>query len=97
MEYSIYHVTQEAWHGMAFRSYDEIIKTLGKISKDAYECVYTFKSKEELSLDDIYYIFNMKFPRGYHAHSMSVSDVVETPDGFYFCDSFGWKKLDWEA
>ena len=95
-EYEIYHVTKEKWHGMAFRGYDEIMKERGSVSRDDYECVYAFKSKKDLSLDDIYYIFNMAFPRGYHSHSMSVSDVVKTPDGFFFCDSFGWRKLDWE-
>lgn len=95
-EYAIYHVKDEKWRDLAFRSYDDIMKEFGVINRWDYECVYAFKSKKPLSLDDIYYIFNMQLPSDYMAHSMSVSDVVETPDGFYFCDSFGWQKLDWE-
>ncbi len=97
MEYAIYHVNQERWNDMAFRDYASLVEEFGKIRREDYECVYAFRSKKELSLDDIYYIFNMAFPKDYRAHSMSVSDVVEMPDGFYFCDSFGWQKLDWEV
>jgi hypothetical protein len=52
------------------------------------------------SLEDIYMIFNLNHPEDYRGHSLSVSDIVsvvgykEIEDGYYFCDSFGWKKLD---
>ena len=59
--------------------------------------VYELESEMELSLDDLFYIFNMQHPADFKGHSLSVSDVVKTPDGYFFCDSFGWVKLDWEG
>lgn len=46
-------------------------------------------------LEDVYVIFNdcAKTPTGYRGHSLSVSDVIVTEDGAYFCDSFGFAKL----
>lgn len=96
-EYAIYNVKEEKWRDMAFRSYDALMREFGEINRSDYDCVYAFDSEEPLSLDDIYYIFNMKRPDDFNAHSLSVSDVVETPEGFFFCDSFGWQKLDWEV
>jgi len=95
-EYAIYNVKSEKWQEMAFRSYDDVVEKYGTVNRWDYECVYAFESKNALSLDDIYYIFNMQRPGDFNAHSLSVSDVVETPDGFYYCDSFGWIKLDWD-
>lgn len=53
------------------------------------------------SLEDVFWRCNCdrKLP-GYYGHSLSVSDVVEICDGenkgFYFCDSVGFKKIDFD-
>ena len=63
------------------------------------------------SLDEVYSHLNAgRKPTTYQGHSLSVSDVVEVIDdihevyhtaltekGFYFCDSIGWKKVDFDA
>lgn len=60
-----------------------------------YQCKYPFKN-----LEDVYEMFNLNHPEDYRGHSLSVSDIVrvtghqEIEDGYYFCDTFGWKKLD---
>ena len=53
------------------------------------------------TLEGIFKIFNLHHPKDFRGHSLSVSDIVQIinepdkeEDGFYFCDSFGWKKLD---
>lgn len=53
------------------------------------------------TLEGIFEIFNLHHPEDFKGHSLSVSDIVQIinepdkeEDGFYFCDSFGWKKLD---
>jgi hypothetical protein len=56
------------------------------------------------TLEGIYTTFNLYHPDDYRGHSLSVSDIVQivetdTEDnteecGFYYCDSFGWKKLE---
>ena len=49
----------------------------------------------EAGLEEIYEIFNLRHPDGYRGRSLSVSDIVELPDGLHFCDSFGWKPVKW--
>ncbi|MDD4474942.1 MAG: DUF3846 domain-containing protein [Eubacteriales bacterium] len=62
------------------------------------------------TLDDIYHKFNCDHPNNFKSHSLSVSDIIEiiesdkvvsqngnqpsVESGFYFCDSVGFKKLD---
>lgn len=52
------------------------------------------------SLDGIFEVFNLHHPDDFHGHSLSTSDVVQIigsdpkRNGYYYCDSFGWKKLD---
>ena len=53
-------------------------------------------------LEDVYAMFNETCPESFTGHSLSVSDIVEIENsdivekGFYFCDSFGFKKIDFE-
>lgn len=81
---------------VSFMSFDETSKRGGVKPKD-YRQVYggTVFAKD---LEDVFKICNCDLPYGYHGHSLSVSDVVEICDtkdkGFYFVDSFGYKKLD---
>ncbi len=54
------------------------------------------------NLEDVYRMFNLNHPKGYRGRSLSVSDVVKVCDdhtvkpGCYFCDSFGFKEVDFE-
>ncbi len=70
-----------------------------EINSRIYDKVYS-GDVDCQSLEDVFYIFNMQHPAGYKGHSLSVSDIVELeegPDiGFWFCDSFGWKKIDFD-
>lgn len=51
-------------------------------------------------LEGIFEVFNLYHPQDFEGHSLSVSDIVqivgsdEKSNGFYYCDSFGWEKLD---
>ena len=98
--YEIYQLEcKDENHGRVFAGYDEVVKYFGGVSKDGYRFVYGFEgfaSGDTPKLEDIYYIFNVHHPEDYRGRSLSVSDVVKTPDGYFYCDSFGWKKLDWE-
>ena len=56
---------------------------------------------EYSSLDDIFRFFNLEHPSDFKGHSLSISDIVQIvdtynnrPDGYYFCDSFGWKQIN---
>lgn len=50
------------------------------------------------NLDAIYETFNLSalVPKGYNGRSLSVSDVVVTPDGAFFVDRVGFKKVDFD-
>ena len=50
-------------------------------------------------IEDVFTCCNTdQFPLGYDGHSLSVSDIIQVcsgkDEGFYFCDSFGFKKLE---
>ena len=45
-------------------------------------------------LDDIYRELNINHPSDYTGHSLSVSDIININDKYYFCDDFGWKELN---
>lgn len=45
-------------------------------------------------LEDLYYTFNMEHPEDFRGHSLSVSDVVQLGNRFFYCDSFGWREID---
>ena len=52
------------------------------------------------NLEEIYMQFNVQHPDDFRGRSMSVSDVVEVVSsdsiekGFYFCDSYGFQKIE---
>lgn len=45
------------------------------------------------NLDEIFKVFNINHPLGYHGHSLSISDIVKLGDEYFFCDSFGWENV----
>ena len=99
MEYEIYQVKREKMRDFGFLSFEdaERYNGVGSVQIGNYDRVYEFdlESSGAVRLDDIYYIFNERRPDDFEGHSLSVSDVIKVPDGYYYCDSFGWKKLDW--
>lgn len=49
------------------------------------------------TLEGVFSDFNQNEPPPLHrGRSLSVSDIVVTEDGAYFCDSFGFKKVDFD-
>ena len=81
-----------------FENYENTLKIAGKISPKNYRQIYGGELIAD-NLDDVFVICNSdKKPPGYCGHSLSVSDVIEVCEdknkGFYFVDSFGFKKLN---
>lgn len=48
------------------------------------------------TLEGVYIAFNTQPHPLHRGHSLSVSDIVVNEDGAYFCDSFGFKKVDFD-
>lgn len=51
---------------------------------------------DEMGLEEIFDRFNHEKHPLYRGHSLSVSDVVVTEDGAFFCDSFGYQKIEFD-
>ena len=52
------------------------------------------------TLEEVYQMFNLDHPDGYRGRSLSVSDVVEVvgeeKSPFHFCDSIGFREVDFD-
>lgn len=51
---------------------------------------------DRTTLEGVYECFNTSCPPLHRGHSMSVSDIVKTEDGFFYCDRYGFKKVDFD-
>jgi len=73
-----------------------------EINSAIYDCVFSGEVDCN-GLEDVFQKFNIDHPNGYKGRSLSVSDVVEITEsddvepGFYFCDSIGFKKVEFNA
>ena len=50
----------------------------------------------EMFLEYLFKKFNLDHPNDFGGHSMSVSDIVKVDGKFYFCDSIGWKHIEFD-
>jgi len=89
---------------LIFTGLEELEKYQG--SSDVNSLIYDKVYEGDVpcdGLENIYEMFNLNRPSDFRGHSLSVSDVVEVVEskniekGFYFCDSFGFKKISFEA
>ena len=99
MKVAIYQVIPELDRTRMLYNNIEFIRKVhnGIVPAEAYEMVYEGEVKAETT-EDIFFVFNVKFPKDYKGRSLSVSDVVEiiNSDGkneFYFCDTIGFKRI----
>lgn len=66
----------------------------GPPDKAIYDCVYS----GEVScgdLEDVFFMFNYNRPPTFRGRSLSVSDIVETNEGLFYCDAYGFRKIEW--
>ena len=70
-----------------------------KVNSEIYDKVFE-GAVEADTLESVYQMFNCDCPDGFRGHSLSVSDVVEIVDGenagFYFCDSIGFQRVEFD-
>lgn len=88
---------------LAFMNLDFVQEKQG--NRDPNASVYDLVFEGNVScknLEEVHTMFNINHPTGYKARSLSVSDVVEVIEddwveqGFYFCDSFGFKEVSFD-
>lgn len=66
-----------------------------KVNAALYEEVFDGDVDRD-TLEGVYELLNTDHPPLYRGHSMSVSDIVKTEDGFFYCDRYGFKKVDFD-
>ena len=105
MEIRIYQINSDRdTDGYKFMGMDWVKKHWGEqgVDSEIYDKVYD-GSIDGSSLEDVFCTFNFSRPVGFKGHSLSVSDVVEviqsseTEPGFYFCDSIGFQKVEFDT
>lgn len=75
-------------------SYFEKVQGCKGVDLSVYNNVLTCDIEAE-NLEDVFQILNLDDrPSAQTVRSMSCSDVVITKDGAFYCDSFGFKKVD---
>ncbi len=101
MKITIYQINSDRDENhMKFMAHNKLEKFQGSSEVDSkiYDKIYE-KEVRCNSLEEVYQMFNLNRPQDFKGHSLSVSDVVEVSgnekieDGFYFCDSIGFKKV----
>lgn len=65
------------------------------IDPSSYDEVFNAVIDEE-NLEEIFRRFNTDYHPLYRGYSMSVSDVVVTEEGAFFCDSIGFKPIEFD-
>lgn len=102
MKINVYQINSERdEHRVMFLSYDHLerFQSSPEVDSGIYDKVYE-KEVECSNLEEVYAMLNINHPSDYRGRSLSVSDVVEVsesenvPQGFYFCDNFGFRKVD---
>lgn len=80
-----------------FTRHDLLEKYQGTSAINASLYDEVFSGDVECSdLEGVYMAFNTQPQPLHRGHSLSVSDIVVNEDGAYFCDSIGFKKVDFD-
>ena len=88
-------------NNVAFLNYENLERFQGSaaLRSEIYDKV--FEGEVDCgTLEEVYQMFNLDHPDGYRGRSLSVSDVVETvgeeKSTFHFCDSIGFREVDFD-
>lgn len=90
-------VSERDKRNVKFAGLEEMKKYQGSDKVDAalYEEVFDGEVDRN-TLEGVYELLNTDPPPLYRGHSMSVSDIVKTEEGFFYCDRYGFKKVDFD-
>ena len=98
MRIKVYQIVPERdKRNVKFAGSEELEKYQGsdKVNAALYEEVFDGDVDRD-TLEGVYELFNTDHPPLYRGHSMSVSDIVKTEDVFFYCDRYGFKKVDFD-
>lgn len=89
--------TERDKNDVKFMGYKELPKWQNsqKVDSSLYDEVFSGDVECE-SLEGVYTLFNTKVPPLHRGHSLSVSDIVKTEDGHFYCDRAGFEKIEFD-
>jgi hypothetical protein len=99
MKIAVYQINPERdVNGVRFEGLEmtEQLQGIARIDTAIYDEVYSGEINAA-TLDDVFVKLNVFRPTGFNGHSLSVSDIIKTDDGYFFVDSVGFEKVDFEA
>ena len=102
MNIAIYQIDSDRdENNVAFLNYENLerFQDSAALRSEIYDKV--FEGEVECgTLEEVYQMFNLDHPDGYRGRSLSVSDVVEVvgeeKSTFHFCDSIGFREVDFD-
>ncbi len=98
MNIKIYQInTQRDMNLVKYLHYEHLdsFQETNDINASIYDEVFSGEV-EASNLEDIYRIFNTEGHPLHRGHSLSISDVVTTEEGAFYCDSAGFKKVEFD-
>lgn len=76
------------------------LRWINEVNLNNYVQVYSgdvpYDNSVEMFLEYLFKKFNLDHPTDFNGHSMSVSDIVKVDSKYYFCDSIGWKNIEFD-
>lgn len=103
----------DSYHSKKFSTFNDLKNRLNTIPNlNDYNVIYTSElsddfNKSDMQLcEDVFNIFNLNHPDDFVGHSLSVSDIVAINGNYFYCDDFGfvkletyinYRKIDWET
>ena len=101
MNVRIYQInTDKDTKSVKFENLEDTLYIARQVNPAIYSQVYA-NVCDCNDLEDVFHKFNVEKPIDFTGLSLSVSDIVEILDeenkGAYFCDSFGFKKIDFDT
>ena len=101
MRYTIYQIKRptsdserEIYRKYAFTP----LEWVDKVDLNRYTEVWTGKTNDSENvyeiLEHLFTVFNINRPENFHGHSLSVSDIIEINNKYYYCDSIGWVEIE---
>ena len=98
MRVKIYQINSDRdRHLVKFLGLESMKKSMGVDSVDSslYDEVFNAELDTD-NLEEIYARFNTEKHPLHRGHALSVSDVVVTDKGAFFCDSVGFKQIEFD-
>lgn len=95
IEYKLYQVKSELTRNFGFMGLS-MMESLGvEVDLKNYDLVYEGEVNTDLpnALEELFRLFNIEHPEDYQGRSMSVSDIVQVGNDYYYCNSFGWENI----